>query len=325
MPGRARVAATQVAEQQRWQWGCSSWRCLGCFSSTPSLSVCAPQPASTSLCPGNAWGYREGNGTQTSAEMEGEERAGREGGRGVKSEDEEAGGARPSGEPAGALTLPRIPESCSMVTYWAERSKVCCEGGLWDSQAEIGTEEQANSDGDKPSEKVSASPGVMAAGGDADAAERRAWTSDIPSPFPHHAPSPGSMHHGQSSAPPCFASSLHRCDDHSLRDPQGQKAKSCHTDLPAPCSAPELCSSTLRASPAWSRQEALPSWVAPTAPPCSAAAKEIAQPREEVSSEHWEQEAATWPAHHSPKQATRACSGAGTSLAAGGTASKKEC
>lgn len=49
----------------------------------------------------------------------------------MQPEDEEAGGARPSGEPAGALTLPRIPESCSMVTYWAERSKVSCEEGLW--------------------------------------------------------------------------------------------------------------------------------------------------------------------------------------------------
>lgn len=136
MPGRAQVAATRAAEQQRQQWGCSSWYCSGCFSSTPSsstLSACPPQPASTPLYPGNAWGHREGNRTQTSVEMEGEERAGR-GGRGVQPEDERTGGARPSGEPAGALTLPRIPESCSMVTYWAERSKVSQEKGCGPGQ-----------------------------------------------------------------------------------------------------------------------------------------------------------------------------------------------
>lgn len=68
--------------------------------------------------------------------MEGEERASTEGGGGgLQPGDEGAGGARPSGEAAGAQTLHRIPESCSTVTYWAERSKVSWEKGLWASVA----------------------------------------------------------------------------------------------------------------------------------------------------------------------------------------------
>lgn len=83
-----------------------------------------PSRASPSPPRESARGQREGNRAPTSAETKGEGRDGRGGRGGALLEDEGAGGVQPSREAAGVWRLPKIPESCSTVTYWAERSRL---------------------------------------------------------------------------------------------------------------------------------------------------------------------------------------------------------
>lgn len=101
----------------QWAGSRAAGSSVGCQEPKQPHLQLTPSHASS---PGRVLGWREGNGTQTSAEMEREERDGRGGA--AQPEDEEAGGS--SGEVAGAQRPPRMPESCSTVTYWAERSRL---------------------------------------------------------------------------------------------------------------------------------------------------------------------------------------------------------
>jgi len=101
--------------------GCAGWQEPGL---PLGLIHSSPLPLHPHHLPGSAQERREGTGAQTSAGTEGEERGGRGGGGAAQPEDEGAGGAQPSREAAGAWRPPRMPESCSTVRYWAERSRL---------------------------------------------------------------------------------------------------------------------------------------------------------------------------------------------------------
>lgn len=242
---------------------------------------------------------REGNRARTSAETEGEERHGRGGGgAAAQPEDEGAGGAQPSREAAGARRPPRMPESCSTVTYWAERSRLNQEKRL---RARASRHRGRSS----PQKRVHIPR------------RKGSWCCPL---LRHWAP--GQVSACSASSPPGTGGQdwVQQVKGHppTLLGTRSAPQSRCHCPRgQSPSRAGEKCSLAWRPG-------------APASAPCSAAAGQVSQPKRAVGSEHQGTRGghcsilAAWDAAGNPREQLRACSSASTSSAAGGTASKKE-
>lgn len=210
---------------------------------------------------------------------------------------------QPSGEAAGAWRPPRMPESCSTVTYWAERSRLNQEKRL---QARA-SRHRGMSRRLQPPKEGATSPGGRSAG----AACRPGAGHRVRSPPALHPPRLGLVartgsNRQKAALPPRWARTL----------------------LPSAAAAAPEGKARLEQARSTPRQDR----AAPASAPCSAAAGQVPQPKREVGSEHQGTRGghvvcsilAARDAAGNPREQTRACSGAGTSSAAGGTASKKE-